>query len=70
MPIYRIIQSSTNGKPACVQSTFYESSNQAAYKKFEQLVNNQEYTFSYLWLEHYNTETNAYEILKYPPPVT
>lgn len=67
MPIYRIIQSSTNGSPTCIQSTFYEISDQTAYNKFEKLVNSQEYTFSYLWLERYNEQTNEYEILKYPP---
>jgi hypothetical protein len=67
MPTYRIIHSSTDGKPASVQSTFESISDQIAYKKFEEIINANEYTFSYLWLEYFNTETNAYEILKYPP---
>lgn len=67
MSVYRIIQSSTNGSPSCIQSIFYAISNQAAYNKFEEVVNAKEYMFSYLWLEYYNTETNSYEILKYPP---
>lgn len=67
MPIFRILQSSTNGSPACIQSTFYEISNQFAYNKLEKLINAKENTFSYLWLERYNEQTNEYEILKYPP---
>lgn len=68
MPLFRICQSSTNGTPAAVHSTFYEINQQAAYNKFKKIIDTQKFTFSYLWLEYYNEQTCEFKILKYPPP--
>lgn len=64
MPIYRIIQSNSNRTAACVQSTFFASSNDEALSKLNKYNDSYHNIFSYLWLEIYNELTHTYDIIK------